>query len=190
MKMAMRAIGITSALILLNAGLIGCQSNDMSNVSHGEDFYPEGVQRDSARLEMTQADNGSLADGTLYAVDFSGDKLNSLGQAKLDRMLQADPPLPLKVWMAVPEDTQAQSRREAVGTFLRDRGLLVEQITFGVGPNPGSYSGTDAQLAGFTKLETTDVSQSNAGNTATGSSSGSAGNGGGGASGASSSSGH
>ncbi|HTW93726.1 MAG TPA: hypothetical protein VMD30_02960 [Tepidisphaeraceae bacterium] len=191
MKIPFRAIGIASALVLLNAGLVGCQNDNMSNESHGEQFYPEDAQRDSTRLEMTQADCGALADGTLYPIDFSGDKLNSLGEAKLDRMILADPPLPLKVWMAIPDDGQAETRRVSVGTFLSDRGLTVEQITFGVGPNPESYSSADAQLAGFVKLETTDESQANSGNTATGSSSGSSGSSSGGSSSSSSgSSGH
>jgi len=176
MKIALKAIGITSALVLLNAGLVSCTS-PVSQDTHSEEFYPEDAQRDSTTLEMTQAANGSLADGTLYPVNFSGDQLNSLGEAKLDRMLQADPPLPIKVWMAIPDDNQSEARREAVGAFLKDRGLLVDQITFGVGPNPDSYSTSDNALAGYTKQESTDVSQANGGNTAAGSSSGSAGSG-------------
>src|SRR5580658_306313 len=140
MKVMLKAIGITSALILLNAGLVGCQSDKMNQVAHGEEFYPDDAPRDSTTLEMTQAARGSLADATLYPMHFDGDKLNSLGEAKLDRMLQADPPLPIKIWMAIPDNDSAEARRESVGTFLKDRGLLVEQITFGVGPNPDSNS--------------------------------------------------
>lgn len=123
---------ISAAVLLLAAG---CEND---NKVHSEEFMPADQARDTVRLFDAEAARGAAEDGTLYACHFDGPALNSLGMAKLDAMLAAGGPVPLKVWMAVPEDEQAQSRRLSVGTFLKDRGLVAEQIQFGRGSNPAA----------------------------------------------------
>ena len=144
---------ISATLALLAAGLLfGCQGNNSGQIRGENDFPVEGEHDNQAIIHVEEA-NGALADATLYPRHFNGDQLNSLGMKKLDLMLDGDPTLPMTVWLDIPEDDLAQSRRLAVGTYLEDRGLLVDQIKFGSGPNPDTYSVATDQLKGLALQE-------------------------------------
>jgi hypothetical protein len=135
-----------AATILLATG---CSTE--SDASHSQAEITETV-----RLLHTQTASGARAECTLYADQFDGPTLSTLGTSTLDLVL-ADSHLcnPLVIYLAVPEDQYAQDRRLAIGRYLEDRGgLKPEQIEFRYGPNPDSYNPVDVQLGYYAKTDT------------------------------------
>lgn len=138
--------------IALLLAVAGCQSNN--NNSHGEQFAPEDGPHASTRLEMTQAAAGARADATLHECHFDGPCLNSLGEQKLNLMLQADGACsPLAVYLAVSPE-QMSERRAAVTRYLQDAGLQPNQIKLAAGPNPGAGAPAAPALQNLDKTDT------------------------------------
>ncbi|HUB25424.1 MAG TPA: hypothetical protein VL992_08330 [Tepidisphaeraceae bacterium] len=131
----------------------GCAQQDCSFDS--VTFAPDAQPKASDRLYASQAAAGAASDATLYPCHFSGTKLNSLGAAKLDDMLEGASGGSLKVWMAVADDDLAEARRVAVGVYLRDHGVALEQIEFGDGANPTTLHSAAKGLADLPKADST-----------------------------------
>ncbi|HEX2972528.1 MAG TPA: hypothetical protein VHP11_09345, partial [Tepidisphaeraceae bacterium] len=139
-------------LVLSGALVAGCRS---SNKPEGEIFLPEGQVRDVDRMAAAQAAAGARADAMLYPRHFDGGELNSLGQSKLHLMV-ADKPAnqPLVVYLNWPADNPlATDRRGAVEKYLRDAGLVEEQIELKDGSNPEAVGSTEAALTRLPKAE-------------------------------------
>jgi len=128
----------------------GCQ--DQQTINHGEQFPAD--EQDSAvnRIADAQAAAGARKDATLYATHFDGTALNALGMAKLDLMLKDDTALPLHVWLDVPR-ADVDLRMASVTTYLKDRGLAPDQITFALGSNPGNDHSAADSLSDLKSLE-------------------------------------
>jgi hypothetical protein len=116
-------------------------------------FAPDAQPKASDRLYASQASAGAATDGTLYPCHFSGSKLNPLGTAKLDDMVEGSSGGALKIWMAVADDDLSQARRVAVGVYLRDHGIALDQIEFGDGANPATYHAAARGLADLPKAD-------------------------------------
>jgi hypothetical protein len=144
----LNTIIMTGALLL--AG--GCQP---AGTVHSEEFAPDDQPKMMDRILQTQYARGARSDATLYAVHFDGPNLNPLGMAKLDLMLKDDSAFPLAVWMSVPEDEKAQSRRMSVATYLKDHGVPPEQVTFGQGANPATQHPAAEGLKDLVKQDQT-----------------------------------
>jgi hypothetical protein len=136
-----------AAALLLAAG---CQQ---AEIVHSEEFAPDDQPKMIDRIMQTQYARGARSDATLYAVHFDGSNLNPLGMAKLDLMLRDDSAFPLAVWMSVPDDEKAQSRRMSVATYLKDHGVPPEQVTFGQGANPQTLHPAAEGLKDLDKMD-------------------------------------
>lgn len=115
----------------------GCNHPKPPPDLHGEVFPKDGDARDVWNFRSAQASAGAREDATLYDYHFDDDGLNSLGEEKLDLMLAAEKPAePMVVYLDVPAPQTAQRNRQAVLTYLKDRGLQDSQIAVKDGPNP------------------------------------------------------
>ena len=128
----------------------GCSSTE-TDTAHSQAEITE-----TTRLMHTQEASGARAECTLYADQFDGPTLSTLGTNSLDLMLADSHTCnPLVIYMAVPEDQYAQDRRLAIGRYLEDRGgLKAEQIEFRSGPNPDTFHAVDTQLGYYPKTDT------------------------------------
>ncbi|HEX4055823.1 MAG TPA: hypothetical protein VHX86_16285 [Tepidisphaeraceae bacterium] len=109
----------------------------------------------------TQEISGARAECTLYADQFDGPTLSSLGTNTLDLILADSHSCnPLVVYMDLPDnDPYAEDRRLAVGRYLEDRGgLKSEQIEFHSGGNPAINS---PAVVGITNYQKTDTATDN-----------------------------
>lgn len=127
---------LAGVVALAGAGaLAGCQNVGNQPVA-GEVFRPEGEVRSVHQFAEAQAGAGARMDGTLHRCHFDGGALNSLGQEKLDYMLNDDDAVPLVVRVNVlGDDAMADARRDAVRVYLRDKGIADDQLKLEVGPN-------------------------------------------------------
>mgnify|MGYP005860587883 CR=1 FL=1 len=118
------------ALVASTAMVVGCESA----TPHPEEFPPLESSTVARTLEV-QAARGARQDAMLHEIHFDGNRLNSLGQDKLDLMLKDnDTELPLVVYLNVPGD--AKSKRESAEKYLQEAGLRTEQFKFETGINP------------------------------------------------------
>jgi hypothetical protein len=126
------------AVVLGTAGCNGsAKQQNGENISHGEEFVPEGTPRSVDKFVNAQAASGARADATLNPCHFDGNQLNSLGREKLRAMLKDDDACdPMTVYVNAAGENKA--RREAVTSFLTEEGLSESQIRLKDGPNPGS----------------------------------------------------
>ena len=123
------------------SGAAGCQT-DGSSVT---DFFPsDNAPRATEQFMNVQAASGARADGTLQPLHFDAEKLNSLGEAKLDLMLKDDDS----------DDRFLNSRKESVTRYLVDRGLSEDQVKFETGTNPNSRSLAVRHITNMGKTET------------------------------------
>jgi hypothetical protein len=119
----------------------GCSSQSCpqnSGYMHGENYVPDGTYRDEEKFIDITVANGARADGTLRQVHFTGETLNSLGEKKLDNMLEADTgsATALTVYIDIPRSDPAfDKRQETVGAYLKSKGLKDSQIVLLDGPN-------------------------------------------------------
>ena len=120
------------SLIVAIAFVAGCENN--------RKYFPDGAYRVNDQHEDVQAANGALADGTLYARHFSGDKLNSLGQTKLSLMAQGAKSSTdtVRVFLDMPEAAVTELRKEVIKQFFAERGIIDERLAIAVGPNTGA----------------------------------------------------
>jgi len=128
-------LGLATGAALI-AAAAGCQSNGFQ---HGESFPGNDQTRDVKRFSEVQAARGAREDATLREYHFAGDKLNTLGQERIDLMLaDGDVYSTLVVYLDVASDAQLAPRQQAVSSFLKDRGMKDDQIRLENGPNPNS----------------------------------------------------
>jgi hypothetical protein len=117
----------------------GCSSQpEDSSYAHGENYVPDGTYRDEVKFIDITVANGARADGTLRPVHFTEGTLNSLGQKKLDYMLQADTgsATTLTVYIDIPKSDPAfDKRQDTVSSYLKSKGLKDSQIALVDGPN-------------------------------------------------------
>jgi hypothetical protein len=133
---------------------VGCQQSPPPTVNHGEVIAPDEQVMTMRRIADIQADGGAHNDATLYACHFDGQYLNSLGIAKLDRMLKDDSDLPLAVWLSIPQDERFEARRLSVAAYLKMRGLGTEQVSFNPGGNPDTDHPAADELKNLSKTDT------------------------------------
>lgn len=122
------------------ATLAGCQPRN-TTAAPADDFFAASEESTrTADVLAAQSGSGARADGMLYAAHFAGPALNSLGLAKLDRMLNDDDPCaPLTVYLSMADnDARTAPRKAAVTNYLKDRGLKADQIKLVMGDNPAA----------------------------------------------------
>jgi hypothetical protein len=95
--------------------LAGCQSEV------GTPFAPEEQAQAVDQAASAQAAAGARADATFLPQHFDGAALNTLGLAKLGLILeQRDAAQPVVVFLDMPDDATARSRRSAVEKQLKE----------------------------------------------------------------------
>jgi hypothetical protein len=139
---------------LLMIGATGCMNEHVE----AEHDFPEVSGQATNRFAEVQTANGARNDATLYPSHFSGGELNSLGIAKLDRMLQADEALtPVAVYVvAADKDEMTNGRKAAVAMYLKDAGLRDEQISVQTGTNPSAWSPSAPMLGSLKRTDSGD----------------------------------
>ena len=127
-------------LTLAAAGLLaGCQNSQKPAVVHGEKFQPEDEPHASQNMLAAEAATGARQDATLHPCHFGEHGLNSLGQEKLDLMIDAEETnTPLVVYLDLPQDIAVAPARDSVMEYLKSRGLSDSQIRLEEGSNPHS----------------------------------------------------
>jgi hypothetical protein len=126
-----------------------------------EAFFPD-LNDSQTKLAMgVQTARGARIDATLYGIHFDGVELNSLGQAKLDLMLEgggggADP-ITVYISAAVAE---ADQHRAAVERYLTHVGLEQGRFQTVAGPNPRSTHPASESLSRLKKTENPQAEQS------------------------------
>jgi hypothetical protein len=154
----------TIKAVLFSAAILpfaGCQQ--AAPINHADDFAPDNQVTQVEKLADAQAARGARADATLYAIHFDGEHLNSLGRAKLDLMLKDDSSLPLKLWLAVPDDAKLASRQQAINAYLNDRGIAGDQVVFGRGPNPDADHSAGKGLTDLANMDASGAPGSSSG---------------------------
>ena len=139
--------------------LTGCR-RDKSSVA---EFFPDDhAYRPTAQAYKAQAASGARNDATLQSHHFDGENLNSLGEAKLDLMVRDDDTAaPMLVFLNLEkDDDRTKGRRDAIVEYLKDRGMMGDQIEFKSGANPANAHMTAHSLARINKTETSSESSS------------------------------
>lgn len=131
MKLTRFVIAVAAAAVVVAASSGGCKEAHVH-----EAFFPQLHPSRTSQTLALQAARGARLDATLYPIHFDGPALNSLGQFKLDLMLEDTAGTgPLTVYLGVP-DLGLDQRREAVERYLAAAGLQPEQIALVNGANP------------------------------------------------------
>ena len=118
------------AMSAVAAAAGGCNQERGETFDDGDHPTPIGLVAES------QAAAGAKADATLYDRHFRGDRLDPLGQSKLDLMLKGTAAgEPVKVYLDVPDDVAAP-RRAAVAAYLQEAGVPATKVELAMGPNP------------------------------------------------------
>ncbi len=133
--------------------LAGCQTDN----SGMDSFFPKDEARSTQQFMTAQAASGARADATLQPCHFDGDKLNSLGMAKLDLMLKDDDSVdPMTVYINLGEkDATLAARKDSITQYLVDHGLVKDQIALKTGENPDSKSLSAEHLSRMSRTEST-----------------------------------
>lgn len=130
----MKATGL--AVVAAAAAAVTLSSGGCKEAHVREAFFPELHESRTNQALAAQTTRGARVDATLYPIHFDGAALNSLGQAKLDLMLEDGAGTgPITVYLGVPELGMDQ-RRAAVEQYLNSTGLQPEQVALVNGPNP------------------------------------------------------
>jgi uncharacterized UBP type Zn finger protein len=137
---------VFAALLALASG---CNQDKNAPDMHGEDFVPNDTLRASQKFMLAQEASGARHDATLNAQHFNGKDVGSLGEQKLDLMMQDDDlNEPFTVYLDLPKgDATTVARQESVTRYLKDKGLTDEQIKIEIGENANTYSSTAMTLA-------------------------------------------
>jgi hypothetical protein len=144
----------TLPFLLIALAAAGCAQPTVA--TNAELFAPDNEPKAMDLLLNSQANAGAASDATLFTCHFHGADLNSSGTTKLNLILADGGKGPLKIWMAVADDELAESRRVAVGTYLKDHGIPLEEIQFGRGANPDTDHPAAKGLLDLPKADSTD----------------------------------
>jgi hypothetical protein len=120
------------------------------------EFFPNG-ERKTQQMTDAQSIAGAKADATLNDIHFTGAKLNSLGEDKLDMMLPAQTDADLVVYVSLPSGDLSDSRKSSVTDYLRYRGMDVTHVKLVDGPNPSANAPSLVGLTNMPKTESTDI---------------------------------
>lgn len=134
---------------------VGCHSSSTQPpMLHGENFVPDDQPHSVDNIAAAQAARGARADATLRPVHFNDAGLNSLGRQKLELMLaDEDAVQPMVVYLDLPPASDAGPARQAVGDYLKARGLAENQFRLVDGPNPKTLSPSTDALTGLAALQ-------------------------------------
>jgi hypothetical protein len=144
---------LTASLVLAAAGCCEGGKNAMQGPCDLQ-FGETGPANPVNQACDTQAASGNRADAMLGTRHFCGDKLNSLGAAKLDSMLRDDDMCkPMSVYLDVPADDFSKPRHDAVAAYLKAHGLAETQIALKEGPNPNAKTPSAMNMNRYYKTE-------------------------------------
>jgi hypothetical protein len=118
-----------------------------------EDFPDEDQIRQIDKFAGVQAAAGAQDDSTLHLVHFTGNRLNSLGESKINLMMQNHHPEDsMTIYLDMPQD-MSQARRSSVEKYMAGMGVAPERVKVAAGINPQS---TTPSALGVQGLERTD----------------------------------
>lgn len=143
------------ATLLLASSILlaGCESDPKPAPPIGHDFFPAADGVALKNVNEVQFRNGARADGMLQAYHFEGDKLNSLGEKKLDLLAANDPDAVTTIYMNFPEDEMMNQRRDDVVAYMRGKGREEALLKFVSGPNPATLTPAAPGLARLPRTE-------------------------------------
>jgi hypothetical protein len=144
--------------------LMGCRPDNPA--VHGEDFPNEDMVNPVTKMAETQAYAGARSDATLYPIHFDCGKLNSLGEAKLDRMMHDDETCTPMVVHLNSADDLADARGKSVTIYLKDKGLKDNQIKIESGINSATNHMVAPSLERLPKTENGDLKDAGGGSSA------------------------
>jgi hypothetical protein len=153
-------LSLLAALSLFS--VVGC--DDKAGV---HDFFPDQQERKTQLMIDAQTSAGAKADATLHDVHFTGSKLNTLGESKLDLMLPDEQSADLVVYVALPAGDLTDSRKSSVADYLRYRGMDASHVKLVDGPNPSADTPSANSLSRILKTESNGDSDAS-GSSATG----------------------
>lgn len=125
--------------MILAAAVVTAMSSGGCREAHvREAFFPDLIDSQTRRVLAMQTARGARIDATLHPMHFDGPALNSLGQAKLDLMMEDGAGTgPITVYLGITGDDQrAAQRRASVERYLTDAGLEQDQFVTVAGVNP------------------------------------------------------
>jgi hypothetical protein len=138
---------MTIGALLATAIISGC------GYQHGERFVADNTLRSTGELAEAQCASGAKEDAMLYDMNFHGEKLNSLGQGKLDLIVKGTPDGdPVVVYLNMPHD-QVAVRQLAVTDYLKTNGISETKIVVAEGPNLNKTTPTAYNLSGVYKKD-------------------------------------
>ena len=122
---------------------------------HGENFTSDDEPTAIGRIAQAQSAAGAKEDAMLYDMNFHGDKLNSLGEGKLDLIVKATPDGdPVYIYLNMPHD-QVAERQTSVTAYLKSAGVSETKIVVAEGPNLNKTTPTAYNLKNLYKKDGT-----------------------------------
>lgn len=154
--MSVRGLTMWVALAATAAACGGCKDAHVH-----EAFFPDLHESQARQVLAVQTARGARMDATLYGMHFDGAELNSLGEAKLDLMLEegVGGASPITVYVSVAAEN-AGERRDAVERYLVDAGLEQGRFRTVAGANPHSTHPASESLSRLRKTENPQGEQS------------------------------
>jgi hypothetical protein len=144
-------VNVGYAMSLALAGLAGCATDG----STPPDFFPADDAARRSRVFMSaETTAGAHENATLYAIDFDGGRLNSLGAEKLARLVPNSADSDVNVYVDVPKNEMASARQEDVMVYLRAAGVEAAHIKLHDGANAMAASPAADGLSRMSKVET------------------------------------
>jgi len=144
-----RPVVLGSSLLLLS-GLFGCDDK----ASMTTFFGPEDQSRRVFQASNSQANCGAREDATLYPVHFTDGRLNSLGAAKLARVVPDEADTTVRLYLDIADNELSAPRKEAVSGYLRACGVDDAHLTLAVGPNPNLTTPSAPSLEHLSRTDT------------------------------------
>jgi len=136
-----------SSLMAIGAGCNCTRQCCGDEQTYKDPFFPSDEKRMMEKVGRQQAASAAKADATLNSAHFHGDKLNSLGEQKLELMLQDDDTSkPVTVYLDVAEDANASGRRTSVEAFMLAHGIATDWLKLENGLNPNGIASPAAPL--------------------------------------------
>ena len=150
-----------SKLAILTAASLLTTASGCKEAHVHEAFFPELHQSRTAQTLYAQSARGARLDATLYPIHFDGSTLNSLGQSKLDLMMEdAAGTGTLTIYVSAPAD-QSDPRRAAIEQYLTAAGLSTTAFTTHAGVDPHATHLASDSLSRMNKTENPPGAQTN-----------------------------
>jgi hypothetical protein len=148
--MKLMRTAIFGSSLLLVSGLFGCDDK----ASMTTFFGPEDQSRRVFQATNSQANCGAREDATLYPVHFTDGRLNSLGAAKLARVVPDEADTMVRLYLDIPDNDMTAPRKEAVSGYLRACGVDDAHLALALGPNPNLTTPSAPSLEHFSRTDT------------------------------------